>query len=189
MKIIDLQIDEEGKLGVQAISFVEKPAIESEWVYLNEEKVNLQSVDEERRMVYGAALIPDKPIYRVRPDGEEYYIRFSDDVIQKTAHRFFMQNHNHNATFEHEKDVEGVTFVESWIKEGESDKSVHLGIDVPVGTWVVGGYVESDDLWNKVKAGEVKGFSIEGLYSESIAAELAFEEVVKELEALAKELE
>jgi hypothetical protein len=186
MKIIDLQIDEEGKLGVHAISFVEKPAIESEWVYLNSEEVKLQSVNEERRMVYGAALIPNKPIYRVRPDGEEYYIRFSEEVIRKTAYRFFEKNHNNNATLEHESDVEGVHFVESWIKESDNDKSVHLGIDVPIGTWIVGGYVESDELWGKVKLGEVKGFSIEGLYSESISADLEMQELLKAMQEAVK---
>lgn len=182
MKIIDLKIDEEGKLGVEAISLVERPAIESEWIHLKENEVKLQSIDTERRMVFGAALIPNKPIYRVRPDGEEYYIRFSDEVIQKTAHRFLMKNYNHNATLEHEQKVDGVTFVESWIKEGESDKSVHLGIDVPIGTWIVGGYVENDELWAKIKAGEVRGFSIEGLYSESVSADLG--EVVTDKDVL-----
>jgi hypothetical protein len=189
MKIIDLEIDEFGKLGVQAISLVDKPAIESDWIFLESEQVKLQSIDKERRMVYGAALIPDKPIYRVREDGEEYYIRFSSEVIQKTAHRFFMQKNNSNATYEHQVKVEGVHFVESWIKEGEQDKSVHLGIDVPINTWLVGGYVENDSLWEEVKAGKVKGFSIEGIYSEAIAADLELQELVESMQSLLSGME
>ena len=183
MKIIDLKIDEEGQ-GVYAISFVGSPAIESDWVFLNNQEVKLQSIDTERRMVYGAALIPNKPIYRVHPSGEEYYIRFSSEVIEKTAHKFLMNNQNHNATYEHKKELDGSTFVESWIKESEQDKSVHFGIDTPVGTWFVGSYIENEDLWSKIKAGDVKGFSIEGLYSEDIAAEMELQSLADELESL-----
>ena len=92
------------------------------------------------------------------------------------------------ATLEHAEDVDGVSFVESWIKEGEQDKSVHLGIKAPVGTWFVGGYVDNDELWEKVKSGEVKGFSIEGLYSEVLSAELELEALDRELDELLKQI-
>jgi len=186
MKIIDLTIDDTGQ-GVYAISFVENPAIEKDWIHLSEE-VQLQSIDKERRMVYGAALIPNKPIYRRRPNGEEYYIRFSSEVIEQTAHKFIFEGNTHNATLEHAEDVDGVSFVESWIKEGEQDKSAHLGIKAPIGTWFVGGYVDNDELWEKVKSGEVKGFSIEGLYSEVLSAELELEALDRELDDLLNQL-
>jgi hypothetical protein len=100
-----------------------------------------------------------------------------------------MQKNNSNATHEHQVKVEGVHFVESWIKEGEQDKSVHLGIDVPINTWLVGGYVENDSLWEEVKAGKVKGFSIEGIYSEAIAADLELQELVESMQSLLSGME
>jgi len=188
MKIFDLTIDETGEMGTFAISLVEKPAIEKEWIALKEDTVKLQSVDKERRMVYGAALIPGKPIYRVRPNGEEYYIRFSKEVIERTAHDFYERNNHHNATLEHDSEVEGVVYVESWIKESDNDKSVALGIDAPVGTWFVGGKVKNDDLWGKIKLGEVKGFSIEGIYSEALADEILLKSLVDEIEKVVNQL-
>jgi hypothetical protein len=189
MKIIDMQIDDDGELGVYNISFVEKPAIESNWIYLNSNEIKLQSIDLERRMVYGAALIPDKEIYRVDDKGNEFYIRFSKEVIQKTAHRFFMQKRNDSATYEHQIDVKGVDFVESWIKEGDSDKSVHLGIDVPINTWLVGAYISNDALWERIKSGEVKGFSIEGNYANSISPEMELSFLIREFEEMLNDVE
>ena len=183
MKIVDLTIDEEGS-GVYAISFVENPAIQKEWVALSAEEVKLQSLDNDRQIVYGAALIPNKPIYRVDAEGMPYYIRFSKEVIEQSAHNFIREGKNHNVTLEHSDKVDGVVFVESWIKEGDNDKSVHLGIDAPVGTWFVGARVDNAELWPKGKAGEVKGFSIEGLYSQVLSRELELSSIAKELEEI-----
>ena len=188
MKLIDLTMSDSEEFGTFAISLVEKPAIEKEWIALKDNTVKLQSIDKDRRMVYGVALIPNKPIYRVRPDGEEYYIKFSKEVVEHTAHRFIEQNKQHNATLEHSSDIDGVVFVESWLKEGDNDKSVHLGIETPIGSWIVGAKISNDELWGKIKGGEVKGFSIEGLYSEVLTDDIILSQMVKELEALAKEL-
>jgi hypothetical protein len=80
-----------------------------------------------------------------------------------------LKNLHHNHTFEHQDKVNGCTVVETWYKESEQDKSAHLGIDVPVGTWMVGTYVQNDNLWEEVKLGKVKGFSIEGVFDHMVA--------------------
>jgi hypothetical protein len=184
MKLYELEIDDEGMFGVKAISLVENPAIEENWIALAEQ-VQLKEIDVDRRMIYGAALIPDKPIYRKRSNGEEYYIQFSKQVIEKTAHRFYMQNQHHNATVEHDAKANGVYFVESWIKEGDSDKSKVFGYDLPDGTWFVGAKITDDDLWKKVKSGEVRGWSIEGLYIEQ-ETDIELAAMLEELEQLVK---
>lgn len=163
-KIFKCVIGPEGSLGVEAISLVEFPAIESNWIALKKE-VKLEALDNERRMLYGPALIPDKPILRIdKETGEEYYIVFDRETIYNCAHAFMKNGFQNAHTFEHLKPIEGVTVVESWYKEGENDKSVHLGMDVPVGTWLIGSKVDNAEIWANVKAGKVKGFSIEGYF-------------------------
>jgi hypothetical protein len=163
-KIYKCVIGPEGSLGVEAISLVEFPAIESNWIALKKE-VKLEALDNERRMLYGPALIPDKPILRIdKETGEEYYIVFDKETIYNCAHAFMKNGFQNAHTFEHTKPIEGVTVVESWYKESENDKSSFLGMDVPVGTWVIGSKVDNPEIWASVKEGKVKGFSIEGYF-------------------------
>jgi hypothetical protein len=164
-KIVKCVIDEGGKLGVGAISLVEFPAIEENFIALNE--VKLASVNKERRMLYGPALIPNKYILRIdKNTGEDYYIYFEPETIAKCAHLYLKKNLQHNTTFEHEFSVMGCPVVESWIIEGEKDKAYHFGLSAPVGSWIVGVNVTDDEIWNDVKEGNVKGFSIEGHFNE-----------------------
>ena len=157
-------VGDDGTLGVEAISLVEFPAIESNWIALKKE-VKFEAVDNERRMLYGPALIPDKPILRIdKETGEEYYIVFDKETIYNCAHAFMKNGFQNSHTYEHAKPIEGVTVVESWYKEGENDKSAHLGMEVPVGTWIIGSKVDNPEIWENVKAGKVKGFSIEGYF-------------------------
>jgi len=166
-KVMKCVLDDDMRLGVQAISLVEFPAIESNFVALSE--VKLSAVVKERRMLYGPALIPEKYILRIDPKtSEEYYIFFDRDTVYKCAHQFMLKNLHHNHTLEHEVAVTDCTVVETWLKEDERDKSVYLGIDVPVGTWLVGSYVQNDDMWSEVQLGNVKGFSIEGIFDHSV---------------------
>lgn len=190
MRIIELLIDEDALLsGIEAISIVDKPAIEENFIALKEQtKVNLAEIDKEKRILMGAALIPNKNIYRT--DGEdEYYIYFSDDTVRKASELFLMRGNQNKSTLEHEAELNGLTVVESWIIEDEvHDKSRKYGLDMPVGTWMVSMKVNNDEVWeNYVKTGLVKGFSIEGYFTdkiemskigeseESIATEILFE--------------
>jgi hypothetical protein len=164
-KIVKYVIDDGGKLGVGAISLVEFPAIEENFIALNE--VKLASVNAERRMLYGPALIPNKYILRIdKNTGEDYYIYFEAETIAKCAHLYLKKNLQHNTTLEHEFSVMGCPVVESWIIEGEKDKAYHFGLSAPVGSWIVGVNVTDDEIWNEVKEGNVKGFSIEGHFNE-----------------------
>ena len=164
IKVIEYGIDDTGMLGVHAISVVEDPAIGVDFVALSDEKRYVTLASEERKMLYGALLIPDQLIYRYDETQGEYYVKYSKETIQKIAHNYFKQNLHHNATLEHEAPVVGLTLVESWLIEGENDKSKEFGFSLPVGTWFGGMKVENDEVWNKVKSGEVKAFSIEGMF-------------------------
>lgn len=166
MNILELIIDEEAELyGIDAISLVEHPAIESDWIAMNSQVVEFKTQNEEKRLIMGAALIPDKPIYRKNGE-EEYYVYFSKKTVRRAMELYFKNGNQANATLEHEHKINGLHVVESWIVEGEQDKSRIYGLEVPVGTWMVSMKVENDAIWEKfVKEGSVKGFSIEGYFT------------------------
>jgi hypothetical protein len=169
MDIIELFIDENDEVsGIEAISVVENPAIESDFIALKNQEIKLAEVDKEKRILMGAALIPNKPIYRLSGENE-YYIYFSRDTVRKASELFFMRGNQNNSTLEHNLPLTGLTAVESWIVESEQDKSRHYGLDVPVGTWMVSMKVHNDEVWNDfVKTGRVKGFSIEGYFADKL---------------------
>lgn len=170
MKIVELILDEEQMFsGVQAISIVEYPAIESDFVALKkEQEVRLAEVKGEKRVLMGPALIPNKTIYR-RNEEEDYYIYFSRDTVRKASELFLSEGNQNNSTLEHSYELKGLSVVESWIVESDQDKSKAYGFDVPLGTWMVSMKVYNDDVWNEfVKEGKVKGFSIEGYFADKV---------------------
>jgi len=168
MKMIEMIIDEdEVASGIDAISVVETPAIQSNFVTLKEQdnKVELAEISKDKRLLLGAALIPDKPILRVNDDDEKYYIYFSKETVRKASELYAKKKFQDKATIEHERDVKGMTVVESWIVENkEKDKSSIYGLDVPVGTWCISMKADNEDIYLKAKEGKIKGFSIEGVF-------------------------
>jgi hypothetical protein len=184
MRIVELIIDEKEDLsGVEAISVVEFPAIEENFIALNQQ-LQLAKVDDEKRILMGAALIPNKNIYRRNGD-DEYYIFFSDATVKKASELFLMNSNQNNATLEHQKKINDLSVVESWIVEDtEMDKSKKYGLNAPVGTWMVSMKVNNDTIWNDfVKTGKVKGFSIEGYFADKLEMSLQLE---KEQELIQK---
>ncbi len=177
MRIVELIIDEKENLsGVEAISVVEFPAIEENFIALNQQ-LQLAKVDDEKRILMGAALIPNKNIYR-RNGEDEYYIFFSDATVKKASELFLMNSNQNNATLEHQKKINDLSVVESWIVEDtEMDKSKKYGLNAPVGTWMVSMKVNNDTIWNDfVKTGKVKGFSIEGYFADKLEMSLQKEQ-------------
>ena len=170
MKIIELILDEENEdNGITAISVVENPAIEEDFIALKNQEVKFAEQDKEKRILMGAALIPNKPIYR-KNEEDEYYIFFSKETVRKASELFFIKGNQSKSTLEHQVALEGLTVVESWIVESEQDKSRHYGMEVPMGTWMVSMKVNSDEVWNEyVKKGKVKGFSIEAYFSDKMS--------------------
>jgi hypothetical protein len=175
MKILELVIDEEAEVyGIDAISLVEFPAIESDFVALkNQQRIEFAEVDKEKRIVLGPALIPDKPIYRKNDDGEEFYVYFSKATVRKAMEMFMSFGNQNNMTLEHEHNIRGLSVVESWlVEDDEHDKSKKYGLDVPKGTWMVSIKVNNEAIWNEyVKSGKVKGFSIEGFFADKLDVE------------------
>ena len=178
MKIIELIIDEKDSLsGIDAVSVVENPAIEENFIALSKHEVELKEVDTEKKILMGAALVPNKQIYRRDKNNEEYYIFFSKDTIRKASELFLMNSNQNNTTYEHNEKLKGLTVVESWIIEDlEHDKSKKYGFSLPVGTWMISMKVNNEEVWAKVKDGSVKGFSIEGYFADKLEMSLVSEE-------------
>jgi len=170
MDIIELFIDENDDVsGIEAVSIVENPAIEEDFVALKNQEFKFAEVNKEKRILMGAALIPNKPIYRKNEDNE-YYIYFSRDTVRKASELFFIIGNHNKSTLEHQMPLEGLVAVESWIVEDlEKDKSRAYDMEVPLGTWMLSMKVLNDDVWeNYVKTGRVKGFSIEGYFADRL---------------------
>ena len=169
MKLFELTIDDEFLDEVFAISLVEDPAIESNFVWFDKEKVQFEKIDNEKRLVVGPVLIPNKKILRIDAMGQPYEVFFKPETIEKLAQGYLKKGYQAKSTLEHEKKISGVTLVESWIKTSKLDKSNSYGLNLPVGSWVGMFKVDNDDIWKDyVKNGEVKGFSIEGLFSHDL---------------------
>jgi len=175
MKLYELLIDEENEFsGVNAVSIVENPAIQSDFIALADQKpVLLARTNEDKRILMGAALIPDKPIYR-NIDGEEFYIYFSKETIAKVAEKFYKDSNQKNATLEHQQPIEGMTIFESWLVEDEQfDKSRKYGLNVPIGTWMISMKVDDEKIWQEyVKDDKVFGFSIEGQFANALRSDV-----------------
>ena len=153
---IELKIENENEDGVFAISLVDRPAIQEHFIALSEHKIELKVVDEDKRILVGLALVPNKKIYR-NVNGKEFNVFFSEQTIEKT-NELFMRNLNLNSiTSQHETKVSGVSVIESWIVEDEkNDKSNLYNLNAVKGSWAVKMKVYNDEEWNKVKLGEYK---------------------------------
>ena len=159
------------KVGLEsetyAISLVEAPAIEETLVALEEQKeIKVQLANEEKHMVYSAVLVPDKPIYRRNEDGDEFYVEFTKESIEHMSQQFFKEYKQNEVTLDHETTASDITVVESWIKADlYKDKSVALGLNenLPIGTWFCGMKVNQIDAWDRIKSGQLNGFSVESL--------------------------
>ena len=169
MEMVELILDEKDAIGVEAISVVESPAIESDFIALKNQEIKLAEINKEKRLLMGALLIPQKPIYRRNGD-KEYYVFFSSETVLKASQMFLQNGNQSNSTLEHDGELKGLTLVESWIVEDkEKDKTALYGLDVPVGTWMGSVKVENEEIWNDyVKSGKVKGFSIEGYFADKM---------------------
>lgn len=187
MDIIELILDEEQEdSGVDAISIVSAPAIEEQFIALKSNDLKLAEVSKDKKLLMGALLVPNRPIYR-KTGKNEYYIYFSKDTIRKASQLYLKNGKQNNSTLEHQHQLSGLTLVESWIVEDETkDKSRLYNLNVPIGTWVGTVKVNNDEIWNEyVKTKKVRGFSIEGFFADRMQPKKSIEE---KNEVLSKEI-
>ena len=186
-KIIELIIDENDlQTGIHAVSVVHSPAIEENFIALSKHEIELKEIDTEKKILMGAALIPNRQILRADKDGNGYYIYFSDQTVKQASELFLMRSNQNNATLEHNEKLQGMSVVESWVIDNpEMDKSKEYGFNLPKGTWMISMKVNNEDIWKEVKSGKVKGFSIEGYFADKYEMSVN-NDVINQLKELLK---
>ena len=151
--------------GVEYVSLVDEPAIERNFIKLSKETEIKFSVNDEKRVVLGPALVPDMPIYRRNPDGYEYYVKYSADAIKRIAEKFFADHNSTNVNLEHEVDVNGCVYFQSYFIDREHGINPEGFEDCVDGTWMLAAKINNDEVWQLIKEGVLRGFSIEGFFS------------------------
>lgn len=182
--------DEESKQEVTAVALVDMPAIGENFFAFAETKQRFNVISEDEKIVVGAAMIPDMPIYRKDPDGSEYNVMFDKQTIQDIALKFFAKGYQKNANEMHDPNRPvDVTIYQSWIAdESKGIPKMKQFEDLPDGTWFLAMKINSDEQWAKVKDGTFKGFSVEGLFDmKPVKMRKTPEDLVKQIEKLLKE--
>ena len=167
LPVVYLTIDDNEEAGVEAIALVDNPAIERNWMAFSKQSKSYQFeiTNEEKRVISGPLMISDLPIFRKTEEGEEYYVVFNADTIRKIVYKYMKEGRTNSVNEMHETALDGVFMFESFIIDDR--KKTPKGYDeLPEGSWFGSFRVESDYVWNEIKAGNWKGFSVEGLFSE-----------------------
>lgn len=164
--------------GLTAVSIVDQPAILQEFLMFNKEttplKFTIQS--EEQQTLVGPALISGMLVYRKSKIKGEYYGFFSKETIKQLVEYYFSSGKINNFTYQHENEnLSGLSIIESWFTDGENDKSVKLGYNLPSGSWMISVKVQDKELWNKIKLDGLKGFSVE-VFVDALPHQMKFDE-------------
>jgi len=164
---MSIKDETESEVEVSAIALVDSPAIEKAF-YAFDENTNplaFSQIKEDEYLIVGPAMIPDMKIYRNDPDFGEYQVFFSKETVVKIAEKFYKKAFQSNVNLMHnsEQMVEGVTYFLSFIRDSAKGM-VGLAGDYPEGTWFVGARVQNPAVWEKIKSGEITGFSVEGVF-------------------------
>lgn len=166
------------------ISLVDLPAIETDFIRMAEEVEVKFSVDDEKRIVSGPVIIPEQMIYR--NDGKrQYYIKFSKEAIEQMALRFFADHRNTEGNLMHQLPVNGVVFYESYLLNRQRGIAPVEFNELPDGTWFVSAKIENDNVWQLVKEGKLRGFSIDAI----LTMKPAKDEEIDTLEDLMKAID
>ena len=173
-KIIEMTIDElDDETRVEKISFVDDPAIKREWLAFQKHGQAFKIQSEEKRIVSGALMVADLPIFRRSKTGEEYYVVFNAETIKKIVFKFMREGRLSMVNEMHEKDVDGVFMFESILIDQERGIGTPSGHDtLPNGSWFGSFKVDNDAVWAKVKDGTFRGFSVEGIFDEAIERDI-----------------
>lgn len=189
LPVYELYIADEDFDEITAIGFVDNPAIQADFVYFNDQKINNYTMAEiiaEKKIVVGPAMIPNKKIIRQDPQGELYYVHFTAETIENLAHDFLTKSRQHLTTEQHVDPVNGLHMIESWTTKNEQDKIyTEYGYDpkvVQVGSWCIMYKIDNEDILAKIKSGEIRGFSIEGYLSEKLESHNQLDELLKRVE-------
>lgn len=191
LPLYELKLDEQtNEFGVDIISLVDAPAIEKNYVMFESHKVEW-TANNERMIVSGPAMIPDKLIYRNDANGE-YNTVISKDTIEAVVLRYMEQGNQSNVNLMHGTNVKDVFVFESFLSDSQRGIAPMAGYeDLPNGTWFVSMKVNNPAVWQQVKEGKLKGFSIEGFFGmekKEVKTEMSIDRAFDEILELVKEI-
>ena len=167
LPVYKLDINEwDEETGLDFVSLVEAPAIQKDFIAFAEITQRFAIQDEEKRIVTGAAMIADLPIYRRDDIRGEYYVVFEKESIFKIAKKWARSNQYNSVNAHHKTPIaDGVSLFESYIIDRQRGVMPPMGFEeVADGSWFVSYLIDNEDVWAKVKSGEFKGFSVEGVF-------------------------
>ena len=179
LPLINLTIDDNEETGVEFIALVDTPAIEREWMAFGKQTQRFQIKDKEKRVVSGAAMISNLPIYRVDENGKPFYVKFDTATIEKIVHKFFKSQPSTAVNLMHEDLTSDVYIFESFIIDEHKRTPEGFG-KIPNGSWFVSMKIDNDEVWAKVKDGTFRGFSIEGIFIDQATANID-EQIINEV--------
>lgn len=189
--LLDISEDESNETEVNYIALVDKPAIKFNWQKFQEAPQKF-AINIEKQIVSGPLMIADLPIYRKDTEFGEYYAVFNSEAIEKIAQKFYQKGFQSNVNLMHDEGmiVEGATMFESWIVNREQGKMPMKGYeDVSDGSWFGSFKVNNDKVWQMVKDGLVKGFSVEGLFQyKPKKQEMSEDEIVEKIKNLLSQI-
>jgi hypothetical protein len=188
MEMYELIINEDSETGVDYIALVDQPAIESNWQTFNKQEVKQQFEiqSEEKRIVSGYLMKADLPIVRVNEKGETFHVVFRAKTVFDIAKKYMQNGFNKNVNLSHDKNqlAEDVFLFESRIIDKDRKSFAPDGFeDAPDGSWWGSMYVANDEIWQQIKDGVFKGFSVEGIFLQSKPKEVE-EELIEEIKDL-----
>jgi hypothetical protein len=168
LPIYELMISEDMNedTEVNFVALVDKPAVQRNWNAFKN-KVNFQIIDEEKHIISGLLMLSNTPIFRSDTTHGDYYVTFSKDTIFKIAQRFFKKGYQANVNLMHEPSmqVDGLTMFESFISDIDRGIAPMKGFeDAPDGSWFGSFKVDNEEVWQMIKDGKVRGFSVEGIF-------------------------
>lgn len=164
LKVYEAVFKNSDTQGMYALSLVENPAMEDQWILLSEhpKEIKFEAVDEVKNLLLGAVLIPNKKILR-NVDGHKFFVTFTAETIEKIGHDFIRKGNQTKSKLEHQTELKDVSVVESWtVQDSLKDKSSLYGKNYEVGTLVQMMKVD-DETYKLAKEDKIKGFSIDAL--------------------------
>lgn len=188
VEVFEIVINDHDESGVDYIALVDEPAIMKNFMAFNkQDKIQFKAADEDKRLIIGAAMIPDLKIFRTDPQRGDFYVYFSKETIRQINQKYHRKGFERNVNLMHDKDqhADGVYYVGGFITDDKMGLKDPEGFDNPEGTWYVIMKVDNDELWNNfIKTGEFKGFSVEGLFDQIPTSEEKESDILKEIDKL-----
>lgn len=187
LPIYKMSISDDEESTVSYVALVDNPATERNWFAFSKEMKF--KVDEQRRIITGALMVADLPIYRSSEKMGEFYVVFDAHQIEKIVQKFFKQGNTANVNMMHDanKQVDGVYMFESFIVDSRRGIKAPEGFTgITEGSWIGSYKIDNDEVWTSVMNGTFKGYSVEGMFDMEIQKKSQEQEIIDLIDEIAQ---